>query len=416
MLAFDVTTYGAVGDGATDDQPSIQKAIAAASSAGGGVVYFPPTGHAYLIKLGLVVPQGVLLKGAGTRSAPPADSPTDRMALSDWDHHGTWIYCTDTVNSGILITGDGAGVDGINIFYLQPQPDGSSWTPTTWPWAIAANGQLSFLSFRNIMIVGATNGLILNFGTNTVGGGTGTIIDNVYMIVHVCGLQIIAANDTVYVNDLSVVDIFFPPQIKVFTLNSLIGIRFTHTENPVVTNVQVLAARWGIFVENATTTLGSETGIINGFFSNIQLNLCTSALAVAATDTQLVAQFENVLAQNTPLSWLTNPYSAPSPDTLFNLQSHEIDVSLSNVVLVAGNNAGIILGDGNTSSTTLWPGPTAVVSNLKGRFNMGGGTSPLFQITAHAILSLGSSMVLDSGAGSVKAGAGILRQVTVVDS
>ena len=38
---FNVATYGAKGDGTTDDQPAIQNAINAAKSAGGGVVYLP---------------------------------------------------------------------------------------------------------------------------------------------------------------------------------------------------------------------------------------------------------------------------------------------------------------------------------------------------------------------------------------
>lgn len=38
---FDVTTYGAVGDGTTDDREAIQDAIDACVTAGGGVVYLP---------------------------------------------------------------------------------------------------------------------------------------------------------------------------------------------------------------------------------------------------------------------------------------------------------------------------------------------------------------------------------------
>lgn len=38
---YDVTDYGAVGNGVTDDLAAIHAAIAAADTAGGGTVYFP---------------------------------------------------------------------------------------------------------------------------------------------------------------------------------------------------------------------------------------------------------------------------------------------------------------------------------------------------------------------------------------
>ena len=59
---FDVTTYGAVGDGATDSTIAIRNAIAAAQAAGpGNIVYFP-TGH-YVSNLADTNPQAIEVTG-----------------------------------------------------------------------------------------------------------------------------------------------------------------------------------------------------------------------------------------------------------------------------------------------------------------------------------------------------------------
>lgn len=68
---FNVTDYGATGDGSTDDTSAIQSAIDAAETAGGGVVYFPA---------GVYVVNGALQdtsRGNAQLIMPAIDSPDD---------------------------------------------------------------------------------------------------------------------------------------------------------------------------------------------------------------------------------------------------------------------------------------------------------------------------------------------------
>ena len=61
---FNVKDYGAKGDALTDDTAAVESALAAASSAGGGVVYMPA--GFYKITRALSVGSNVLLRGCSS--------------------------------------------------------------------------------------------------------------------------------------------------------------------------------------------------------------------------------------------------------------------------------------------------------------------------------------------------------------
>ena len=61
---FNVRTYGATGNGTTDDTTAVQAAITAAAAAPGGTVFFPP--GTYLVT-GLTLPGGTVLQGVNAQ-------------------------------------------------------------------------------------------------------------------------------------------------------------------------------------------------------------------------------------------------------------------------------------------------------------------------------------------------------------
>ena len=79
---FDVTSYGATGDGFTDDAPAIQSALNDAESAGGGRLYFPR--GTYLLGAGLIIDSNnVFLMGEGSGvSILKLDDAVDDHAVS----------------------------------------------------------------------------------------------------------------------------------------------------------------------------------------------------------------------------------------------------------------------------------------------------------------------------------------------
>jgi polygalacturonase len=115
--AFNVRTFGAVGDGKAIDTPAVNRAIEAAASAGGGTVYFPAgTYLCYSIHLKsnvvLYLDMGATILAAGVpdegttsggydaAEANPGDNKFQDYGHSHW--HNSLLWAEDQHNFGIL--------------------------------------------------------------------------------------------------------------------------------------------------------------------------------------------------------------------------------------------------------------------------------------------------------------------------
>jgi hypothetical protein len=135
---YEVRTYGATGDGKTDDTAAFQKALDAAGKAGGGTVH-APRGN-YFFAGHLAVPPAVTLEGVWT-SVPAHNGIRDRGMPKPTDD-GTTFLVTEGAGSEegtpfITLQTNGT-LRGVVLYYPNQKPDD---VPQPYPWAIAMRGK-----------------------------------------------------------------------------------------------------------------------------------------------------------------------------------------------------------------------------------------------------------------------------------
>lgn len=142
MKIFNVKSYGAKGDGATDDTTAIKNAITAASDAGGGIVFFPGGTYKHT---GLTVPTKITLQGSG--------------------YITTILDCTSDTANGITLD---ASARHVSIFDMKLHSSGASTG-----WAISGTGGVvGEFTIDRYMISGFKNGIDIWEAINsTIGQG-----------------------------------------------------------------------------------------------------------------------------------------------------------------------------------------------------------------------------------------------------
>lgn len=133
----DVTEFGATGNAKTDDSAAFQRALDAASHAGGGTVY-APSGK-YLLRNPIQVPDGVSLQGS-YQYVPSHAGLRDRGAVKPGED-GTALFAVASrgQESGepLLLLNTNSTLCGLTIYYPEQVTNDR---PVPYPWAIRMKG------------------------------------------------------------------------------------------------------------------------------------------------------------------------------------------------------------------------------------------------------------------------------------
>jgi hypothetical protein len=148
--------YNAKGDGITDDTDAIQRALDDVGNMGGGIV-FVPEGN-YLIGSHLNITTATVLKGVASHVQKDWGDPNKKTIIGT-----TLLAIADAGDESgqpfISLTGDGSGVDGLQIFYPNKVPRDP---PIPYPWTIRCgrNGKFTDNNYvKNVLLVNSWKGI-----------------------------------------------------------------------------------------------------------------------------------------------------------------------------------------------------------------------------------------------------------------
>ncbi len=142
--ALNVRSFGARGDGQTDDTRALQKALDTAGRQGGNIV-FPPPGH-YRLGGSLQVPQCVTLQG--TFESPQSGSGADHAPPYHQSGGGSVLWAVggrgQPDGQPLFSLHRSSALFGVSVFYPEQDPD----HVVEYPWTVRRPSAIAYSNGR----------------------------------------------------------------------------------------------------------------------------------------------------------------------------------------------------------------------------------------------------------------------------
>jgi hypothetical protein len=189
------------------------------------------------------------------------------------------------------------------------------------------------------MIINASHGIIFNYTTGS-GGGTHVNMRDVIVSAFVVRLRTTCVNDTMYWSNIHCRNLWYNSNsvVVAYIRAHTVGWQCGYTDNIMVDGIEFFEDRGIRFVDE--TCLGATHSMYNATLNNVQFNLPQICMAVADSHTTVNGMFSNVVAQ------AGNAFGYTWSDTMFQLGSNNVYVTLNNVRINQAGGVIALIGNG----------------------------------------------------------------------
>jgi hypothetical protein len=274
--AFPVNTFGAKGDGHSDDTMAIQNAINAAAAAGGGSVVLNVA--RYYTTGTLTVPQGVVLCGAiqGPFDVTGVDPAVTSIAPT--------LLVTNSIAPFVTLTGLGAGVTDL-LFHYPNQVKTSASTPTVYPYTIEVINSAVGAKVVRSTVTNAYNFLDIELGR--------TMVQDLFIGAFNIGVNIDHTQDFVTLHNLhngvfwdEVESASYPTTLDTWVLNHGTALVVGRMDALEVNNFYIFSRFAGLLLTDSPDTTIPFTRTGWGSFSDIDLQTVQYGVIAIASQSQ----------------------------------------------------------------------------------------------------------------------------------
>lgn len=249
---LNVKSFGATGDGTTDDTAAVQAAINAASANSAGRSVYFPAGE-YKLTSTITITAAVTIIGESPKS----------IKIGGGIGGGTWFFLSHTgkgfnINNSVDYYSD-VRISHVGTYRTQPTP-APGWTPTSHDWDFFIQG-LTDINFFDVTLLNPT------LGIKQLGGGGRINIDYVKMHALKEGIIIESAFDVCRINNVHMWPFWADDaDVHAYTLANMNGISLGRCDNPFLSNIFTIFANIGMRFYQTDEGATSKVHLVNADF------------------------------------------------------------------------------------------------------------------------------------------------------